>query len=210
MRIALFLHQPKCSVQSGNGIIKALSSKHSFKIFTHHSLEDNFFDDVDMVCFPGGTGDSDSFDYLFKENGERIKRFVRGGGKYLGICMGAYWADSYYFDLLQDIRVEQYCKRPSADTRRPHTKNQRVLWAGNEEHMFFFDGCAFAGLGLNSSKIYSLYPNGDPMAIIQGRIGLIGCHPESESHWYENHSWMRGHYHNGRHHQLLLDFVDFL
>ena len=60
--IALFLHQPKCSVQSGNGIIKALHSFYKFKIFTKHEIEDNFFDDVDMVIFPGGVGDADSWD----------------------------------------------------------------------------------------------------------------------------------------------------
>jgi hypothetical protein len=53
-KIAIFLHQPKCSVQSGNGIMKALSSHYTFKIFTKHELEDDFFDDVDMVAFPGG------------------------------------------------------------------------------------------------------------------------------------------------------------
>ena len=47
--IALFLHQPKCSIQSGNGIMKALSPHYNFKIFTKHELEDNFFDDVAPV-----------------------------------------------------------------------------------------------------------------------------------------------------------------
>jgi hypothetical protein len=28
--IAIFLHQPKCSVQSGNGIMKALSDAYRF------------------------------------------------------------------------------------------------------------------------------------------------------------------------------------
>jgi len=90
-KIALFLHQPKCSVQSGNGIMNALSSHYSFKIFTRHEVERDFFDDVDCVAVPGGIGDASSFDYLFSENGDAVKRFVRGGGKYLGICMGAYW-----------------------------------------------------------------------------------------------------------------------
>ena len=66
--IALFLHQPKCSVQSGNGIIKSLSPYYRFKIFTKHELEDDFFDDVDMVVFPGGIGDSDSYDTILKNN----------------------------------------------------------------------------------------------------------------------------------------------
>ena len=99
-KIALFLHQPKCSVQSGNGIIRALSAHYDFKIFTRYELEDDFFDDVDIVCVPGGFGDSDSFDSLMQVNGQRIRNFVAAGGRYLGICMGAYWADTDYFGLL--------------------------------------------------------------------------------------------------------------
>ena len=209
-RIAVFIHQPKCSVQSANGIINALSPHYKFKIFTRHEVERDFFDDVDAVCFPGGLGDSESWHYLTNENKSAIKRFVRGGGKYLGICMGAYWADPNYFDLLDNIRAEQYITRPGADTRRPHAKNQRVLWRGEEERMFFYDGCALLGSGIDRSKIWSLYPNGDAMALIQGNIGLIGCHPESEAHWYNEYSWMQGKYHRGLHHKLLLDFVNEL
>jgi hypothetical protein len=209
-KIALFLHQPKCSVQSGNGIMQALGSHYSFKIFTRHEVERDFFDDVDCVCVPGGIGDAASFDYLFSENGDAVKRFVRGGGRYLGICMGAYWAEHYYLDLLKDIRAEQYITRPGADTRRPHAKNQKVLWKGQEENMFFYDGCALVGAGIDTAKIWGLYPNGDPMAVIQGNVGVIGCHPESQPHWYDGYSWMQGKYHNGHHHNLLLDFVDEL
>ena len=208
--IALFVHQPMCSVQSGNGIMQALGSHYSFKIFTRHKVERNFFDNVDCVCIPGGIGDASSFDYLFSENGDRVKQFVQGGGKYLGICMGAYWAEHFYLDLLKDIRAEQYITRPNADTRRPHAKNQKIVWKGEEEHMFFYDGCALIGPGIESAKIWSLYPNGDPMALIQGNVGIMGCHPESQPHWYDSYSWMQGKYHNGHHHKLLLDFVNEL
>ena len=208
--IALFLHQPKCSVQSGNGIIKSLSSHYNFKIFTRHELEADFFDDVDCIAVPGGIGDADSYEYLLGNHRDRIAQFVRSGGKYLGICMGAYWAEKYYLNLLCDVRAGQYITRPGTDTRRPHAKAQSVLWKGEEYKMFFYDGCAFTGSGLAHSDIYALYPNGDPMAIIQGRLGLIGCHPESEQHWYESYSWLKGKYHNGQHHQLLLDFVNTL
>jgi hypothetical protein len=48
------------------------------------------------------------------------------------------------------------------------------------------------------------------MAIMQGNIGLIGCHPESEKFWYDGWSWMKPHWHDRRHHRLLLDFVNQL
>jgi hypothetical protein len=204
--IAIFVHQPKCSVQSGNGIIKALTPHYRFKIFTKHEVEDDFFDDVDMVCFPGGTGDSDSWNNLLKSHAERIRKFVAGGGYYMGICMGAYWAGPDYFNLSNDFRVAQYITRPNTDTRRPHAKQMKVDWEGRQEELFFFDGCSIIG-DETKYKVVSKYPNGDAMAIVQNRIGLIGCHPEADKHWYDSYTWMKKHWSGGKHH-LLLDFVN--
>lgn len=205
--IALFLHQPKCSVQSGNGIIKALGRNYNFKIFTRHLLEDDFFDDVDLICVPGGIGDSDSYDYLMKINGQHIRNFVASGGHYLGICMGAYWADTDYLGILNNVRATQYICSPGTDTRRPHAKEMSVIWGNTRTSMYFYDGCTFGGPGPYS--IEARYPNGAPMAIFQDRIGLIGCHPEADQHWYDSYSWMRKKWHGGRH-SYLLDFVDRL
>lgn len=205
--IALYLHQPKCSIQSGNGIIKALQDEYNFKIFTKHEVEKDFFDDVDIVCFPGGIGDVDSFQSLTKANRKLINNFMDRGGKYLGICMGAYWAGDEYFGYLKNVKVYQYIRRPNTDTRRPHAKNLDVQWLGERHKMFFYDGCAF---GHGQYNTIARYMNNDPMAIIQGNVGLIGCHPESQPNWYDCYSWMRGKYHNGYQHKMLLDFTNRL
>jgi glutamine amidotransferase-like uncharacterized protein len=207
--IALFFHQPRCSVQCANGIIKALSSQYNFKIFTRHTLEEDFFDDVDIVAFPGGEGSSESYHYLLTEHEQRIKEFIQKGGRYLGICMGAYWAGSHYFNILDSVDAVQYITQPNTDTKRPHAKAIDVTWNGHPERMFFYDGCALVG---DESKFQTVarYANNDPMAIIQNRIGLIGCHPESEKNWYYYHSWMATHWHEHRHHSLLLEFVNQL
>lgn len=207
--LALFIHDPKCSVQSGNGIIRALQSHYNFKIFGKNELEKVFFDDVDMVVVPGGLGDASSFKTAFQHNADPVRDFVAQGGRYLGICMGAYWAGCHYLNLLQDVDAEQYIRRPGTDTRRPHAKNLNVCWNGTDKKMFFYDGCALVGDRTKFQTI-ATYANGDAMAIQQNRIGLIGCHPESEQFWYDGYSWMRGHYHDGEHHSLLLEFVDQL
>jgi len=207
--IAVFLNHPHCSVQSVNGIVSALTPDYSIKLFTKHELEDGFFNDVDLVCFPGGIGDSESYHWLLKHNKKTIRDFVLGGGRYLGICMGAYWAGKHYLNLLKDVDAVQYIKRPGADTRRPHAKNINITWQNNPQTMFFYDGCALVG-DETKFKTIARYSNGDPMAIIQNRIGLIGCHPESQPHWYNSYSWMNGKYHNGKDHTLLLNFVDKL
>ena len=206
--IAVFIHQPMCSIQSGNGIINSLKSHYNFKIFTKHELETTFFDNVDMLAFPGGFGNSDSYDYLLRINGDPIREFVDRGGKYLGICMGAYWAGSHYFKLLEGVDAVQYYKRPTACTKRPHTKAMPVTWNGKDDKMFFNDGCTFVGNG--KYKTIASYSNGDPMAIIQNNLGLIGCHPESEKFWYDSYRKMGPHWHDGAHHKLLLKFVNRL
>jgi glutamine amidotransferase-like uncharacterized protein len=204
--IALFLYDPKCSVQSGNGVIHALQDYYNFKIFSINPLEDNFFDDVDIIAVPGGFGDASTFDRAFKHNKKRITDFVRNGGKYLGICMGAYWAGKHYFDILNNVDAVQYITQPGTDTRRPHAKDIKITWNGSSTTMFFYDGCALVGNG--SYDIIATYANGDAMAIIQNNIGCIGAHPEAEQFWYDGYSYMQGKYVSK--HDLLLDFVNQL
>ena len=207
-RIALFMHEPTCDAQCANGILAALEGKYLFKLFGKNKMESDFFDDVDMVCFPGGVGDSDRFSRVLRSNVDGVRNYIKSGGRYLGICMGAYWADAYYFNLLSNVRAEQYIKQPGTCTRRPHPKAVEINWKGEQERMYFYDGCAFVGDG--DMEVVATYKSGHPAAIIQGRIGAIGIHPESEEYWYSDRSYMRPHWHNGKHHQLLLDFVDEL
>ena len=207
--IALFLYDPKCSVQSANGIMSALGQYYNFKIFSKNTLESNFFDNVDMIAVPGGVGDADTFESLFKNNSSRVRDFVAHGGRYLGICMGAYWAGKHYLDILDEVDAVQYITQPGTDTRRPHAKNLDVTWQGEPTKMFFYDGCSLVG---NRHKFTTVatYANGDAMAIYQQRIGLIGCHPEAEQFWYDSYSYMRGKWPGGVQRQLLLDFANEL
>jgi len=203
--IALFVYDPKCSVQCCNAVMNSISHRYNIKLFSKNKLEDNFFDDVDMVIVPGGIGDSETFHSLFKNNADRVRKFVAGGGKYLGICMGAYWAGSHYLKILDGIDTVQYIKRPNTDTRRPHAKDLKVYWKGIPTTMFFYDGCAIVG-DYSKMEIISKYANDDIMAAFQGNIGLIGCHPEAEEWWYNSYSYMKGKWHNNQ--MLLLEIID--
>jgi len=189
--------------------MQALSPYYNFKLFSKNRVENVFFEDVDIVAVPGGIGDADTFTQLFKNNANRVREFVGQGGGYLGICMGAYWAGSHYLNILKEVDAVQYLKRPGTDTRRPHAKNIAINWQGQDMSMFWYDGCALVG-NRDRFETVATYSNGDAMAIYQDRIGLIGCHPESEKFWYDGYSWMRPHWHHRAHHQLLVDFVDQL
>lgn len=209
-RMALYLHDPECSEDCVYAMVHALSSSYQIRIFSENELDDNdFFNDIDVVAFPGGIGDSDSyFDFFTRKRANRIAEFIQRGGYYFGSCMGAYWAGSRYFDILDSVDAVQYIKRPSSDICRSYGTVAKIDWKGSKEQMYFYDGCAFVG---NIFKTIATYANGDPMAIIQGRIGLVGCHPEAPKYWYEKPwQYIEKHWNDGRHNKLLLDFVNEL
>jgi glutamine amidotransferase-like uncharacterized protein len=207
-RLAIFLHHPECSIECASGIYTALSWHYRITFFKKEDLKTLDLNNFDGVVFPGGIGDSDSFHNIFTRRvSNKFADFIDRGGKYLGICMGAYWAGHWYFDLLDNIEVVQYIKRTDADIKRSFGTVTDVNWLGSTEKMYFYDGCTFVGDG--EKETIATYANGDPMAIMQGNIGLIGCHPESEQSWYDK-PFLRSHWHNRKHHDLLMDFVDKL
>lgn len=194
-------------------MIEALSPEYDIRIFDidepgfFHNLKDNF----EIVAFPGGIGDADSYDKFFRRRAANaLAEFVERDGRYLGICMGAYWSSDWYFDILDGARAEQYIKRPNTTIRRSYSTVAKVNWKGQEEHMFFYDGCSIVG-DESKFKTIARYENGDPMAIIQKNVGIIGCHPESKKYWFEGkRSYIKEYWHEGRHHKILLDFVNEL
>lgn len=209
-KLALFNHHPECSDQCCLGMTRALSPNYEVKWFSLRDNLDDVLNDVDGIIFPGGIGDSDTYhDFFTRNKANKIAGFIARGGRYVGVCMGAYWAGSRYFDLLDKVDAVQYIKRPTADIKRSYGTVAQVEWLGEKQNMFFYDGCTFTGSG--GYDIIAKYSNGEPMAIIQGNVGIIGCHPESEEFWYEEpYQYINDHWHGGYHHKLLLEFVDKL
>ena len=208
-KIALFVHHPECSRQCAAGMVKSLSPHYDFKYFSENNFSEETLVDVDIIAFPGGIGDASRYhDFFNRRKGNIVADFVAKGGHYLGICMGAYWAGQHYFDILEDCDAVQYITQPKTTIRRSYHTVANVTWNGSNQNMFFFDGCAIVG---NSDKFQTIatYANKDPMAIIQGRIGIIGCHPESEESWYQR-DYLKQYWHKEQHHKLLLQFVDQL
>ena len=103
--IAIFLHHPECSRDCVSAMRNSLSEKFNIVTFTVEDIQkENFFDNIHVIAFPGGIGDSDTFFNFFNRRfSNRIEKFIQNGGHYLGICMGAYWAEHRYFDLIDQI-----------------------------------------------------------------------------------------------------------
>ena len=206
--LALFQFEPYCSRECGAGVVSALSPHHTIELITRHDLLNEKLSRFDMIIFPGGRGDASDFQQLLKTRKPVIQSYLDQGGTYLGICMGAYWADSAYFDLIGETRCVQYITQPKAEIRRSFPTTIRADWKGKAEKFYFFDGCAFIGSD-PALEIHARYANGDPMAVIKDKVGLIGCHLESELDWYTSKE-MKASWHALSHHRLLAEFVDDL
>ena len=85
-RMALYLHDPECSEDCVYAMVHALSSSYQIRIFSEKELDDDdFFTSIDVIAFPGGIGDSDSyFNFFTRRRANRISEFIQRGGCYLG------------------------------------------------------------------------------------------------------------------------------
>jgi glutamine amidotransferase-like uncharacterized protein len=204
-RIAVFRHHPVCSRQCAAAVAHVLAVEHDVIEIGLTDLTAEGLSHFDLLVMPGGDGDAARFHSLFATRRHVVQDFVAKGGAYLGICMGAYWGGQNYFSLLPETYCLQYISRPRAEIHRSYKTALRIEWEGASDSMYFYDGCTFVGPE-HAFRIIARYSNGDPMAIINRKVGLIGCHPESQRDWYDTQGLLP-HWHHGRHHDLLRGFV---
>jgi glutamine amidotransferase-like uncharacterized protein len=201
--IAIFIHDPQCETECALGMIDGLVRDFDIRTFGLSNLTPEFLSQFDAVCFPGGMGDADDFyDIFTDEDVATVQEFVDNGGKYFGICMGAYWAGQHYFDVAPNLEIGQYIERPTGDITYDGPTFANVTWLGESDTMYFYDGCAIIG---DDMDVYATYANGDPMAVIQGNVGMIGCHPEALDWWYDEGDMYN--YYDPKHAQRMSNFL---
>jgi len=203
--IAIFIHDPQCETDCALGMIQGLVSDFNVRTFGLQELSLDFLQQYDLVAFPGGMGDSNDFYGIFGEDHvTAVQTYVAEGGKYFGICMGAYWAGPLYFDLVTDLTVERYIDQPNTTIFHDGPTMARVMFNSYEEQfMYFYDGCAIVG---EDMQVVATYDNGSAMAAIQGNVGMFGCHPEALGWWYEEGN-MAVSLFDHAHAELMCDFV---
>ena len=212
-KVGVFVNQPECSIQSAHGVMRALASRYTVEFIVQESLQEKYLRRYDMIVFPGGIGDSNTWHSIVEPYSDEILTQLQRGCRYLGICMGAYWAGRHYFNILKNnIEPVQYIRTEHAEIRRSYSTVAQIQWQNQQEHMFFYDGCAFLNANNNNNNnknchVIATYKNGHAAAIVQNNLGLIGPHPESDIYWY-NRQYLKAHWHDYRHHALLLAMVD--
>jgi len=205
--IAIFIHNPWCETECGLAMAVSFSKYFNVKTIGIEDLHTDFLATVDVLAFPGGMGDSDDFHSVFTaEQIKAVQNYVAAGGKYFGICMGAYWSGPNYFNVVSDLELEQYIAQPTADVITDGATVANVTWNNVPYSMYFYDGCTILG---NNMEVIATYANGDAMAAIQGNVGMIGCHPESQEWWFVEGGMDKVLY-NKVHSELMCDFVQRL
>ncbi|CAF4262123.1 unnamed protein product, partial [Adineta steineri] len=124
-----------------------------------------------------------------------IRKYVKNGGRYLGICLGAYLAGSEPgFDLLPGSGdTDQYITSKDAVVTSEIDTVVPLLWRQKLRHVYFQDGTRFdLDQTAAPTEILATYTNGEIAAAVQhygqGRVGMIGPHLEADEEWYATHS----------------------
>lgn len=203
--MTIFVHHPQCELDCAHAMATIFDKAFTVKMITIAELNLNTIADTDILVFGGGFGDADDFDNIFTLGHKLlIHRYLASGGKYLGICMGAYWAGSHYFDILGEVEPVQYIATPDSDIVTEFETVAKVEWRDELVNMYFYDGCAFDNWS-PSMDIWATYQNGYPMAIQHNNVGVIGCHPEAKKWWHDD---IGGYDKNNK--RLLLEFAQAL
>lgn len=117
-----------------------------------------------------------------------LRDFVAQGGRYLGLCMGAYLADANNLALIPE-ELDSEVGRPGFAVTTIDDEAVAVRWAGHDDHVFFQDGPYLPPSRARGFATLATYANGDIAAARytfgQGIVVLSGPHPEADASWFD-------------------------
>lgn len=144
---------------------------------------------VTLYVQPGGDTSVEQADKLLGTPAKTsIVNYVKAGGKYLGICQGAYLAGKNPgMGLLSPADTGQYIASKGATTKSEADTLVPLLWNGRKISSYFQDGPYINGNTKNIT-IMARYSNGLNAAGVKsfglGKVAVIGTHPEAPVSWY--------------------------
>jgi glutamine amidotransferase-like uncharacterized protein len=146
------------------------------------------------VFIIGGT--DDDLDPLIADFTPAIKQavqeYVRGGGRYLGICGGAYLAGTGYRENGRYVPLLDLVPAEPSEFAAGNYAEQiiPIRWLGATYPMYFQGGPAFDLTAPARVRIIAKYADGQAAALIgsygRGKVAAIGPHPEADSSWTDH------------------------
>jgi hypothetical protein len=141
-----------------------------------------------LYAQPGADGDDHAAFRRQRRDRPAIRAFVRGGGRYLGVCMGGFLAERGFFGVFRG-RVDEYHSSRGASVRTADPALVEVSWRGRPRRMYFQDGGFMVPRrSARDVTVLATYPNGSIAAVVArrgaGKVALCGPHPEAPPQWY--------------------------
>lgn len=143
-----------------------------------------------LYAQPGGGTLEEAWRHL-RRHRKRLRRWVAGGGRYLGFCLGGYLAGATPGFALLPGDTDQYVATDGADVPTEDDTVVTVSWRGVDRRLFFQDGPVFRldpGTVPGAADVVARYPNGEVAALVvpygAGRVGVVGPHPEATAGWF--------------------------
>lgn len=144
----------------------------------------------DVYAQPGGGQDISGALASFGDGRiDAIHEYVAQGGRYLGICMGAYLAGASGLGLIPH-ELDSEVGRRGFPVTTIDSAVVAVRWKGKEETVFYQDGpYLLRSANDRGFGIIAAYANNDIAAarytLGRGLVVLSGPHPEADESWFE-------------------------
>ena len=138
---------------------------------------------------PGGSGTTVTAFSALDADAPAVRDYVAKGGRYLGICMGAYLsAGKPGFDLLPG-EAWRYANTSGATLTTTRKSLVQVRWQGVTRTMYAADPNYFKiPRSTPGLRVLGEYLDGRIAAMTvpygRGRVGGVGPHPEADALWY--------------------------
>ncbi len=116
-----------------------------------------------------------------------LRKHVRSGGRYLGICLGGYLAGATPgFNLLPGD-TDQYIGSRGSEVDHDRDTVLTVNWRDRPRPILFQDGPVFK-VDERDVDVIARYRNGEIAALTtsfgEGRVAVCGPHPEATPNWF--------------------------
>lgn len=155
------------------------------------ALDDEGLAMVTLYVQPGGHDDVDlAMEQLGESATDAISRWVRDdGGRYLGLCMGAYLAGSDPgMGLLAPGDTLRYAGTPDSLVDDGQESVIAVEWDGEIRYQYSQDPAVIVESGVEGERVLSRFANGAVNALVrpvgEGAVGVVGTHPEATRDWF--------------------------
>lgn len=147
------------------------------------------FSNAAVYVQPGGDDSLNIKEALSAKEISTLKNYVKTGGRYWGLCAGAYFAG----EILDDEGKVEGLKIIPGDAE-PYMRSckacvELVTWQGHKRQMYLQDAPRFRLLADAKVIPIAYYNNGSIAAFMtdygKGKVAVSGPHPEADHSWFD-------------------------